>query len=1435
MDRSSNLNYERDEKGKIKEIRTGRSKQANEETEAKQPIKSRLGYSLATYKLSSYNTTPTTLHPPPTHSKARIIKRPSSSNDNKEHLKSSDQSTNRQIKQDNDKSSLYTDSRQTFQSSSEVSKITSTYHAVQRKSISLERKSLKPSRSLSTLNDERSFDPSSKSDNVETRQGTISKRRVSISRKQNSPVRQTITSTVDSTRRFSSNAASSSMTQQGAAVSKKHYSSNIHGAETTRRSSTSQKHPIRSPTKKRSFKNESHNWKAVNERHPLRSQAQSNDFYNEKDHGTKRKGEEEPMTRTSNLKKRRIQSRSLYEGKIVKFVSYQGHPYGFVTSEGISHEERQIYCIGTTDIHFSFRCVLSSLLELQTGDIISFKLQEPRTKRKDRVRAVNVTVLQLSKRSYRVLKDYLTRVEDALDSKEEGSDIRETFGYGDLFIDSDDARLGDSDVDEHANGNKNERETVHDSVESDMNQSSGSGDGRLTKNNIINIEKEQKLWHDECEEDDRLLVNSTPVSKQIKLDIDFINRETGDYRLSWQNVRLSSPDDEVFETNASGRGWKNERNFTRSMDIDPIDIHDTLPPHNAEVSNENSPEEKQLASQFEINRSPYHGIKRDRNSGSPQLKDWSIPRRSRREVSRKPEACKQFQTKDVLSSPTVWQHVIKQISSSHDNHQTLIQQYLRVVVKLCGKTQSLKELFRQVLMKIAEEATFLNPISGSLRRYIDQLMKDIERESKKGDTKDDSEDTLHPGRDFPDTEAELLNQDVEETLGECSSFQGGLDDVQESTNGYIPNSPKFVHSECERMLLERGSETEEEVANPSDEEGRPSSGDCKNEEVRESIDLEDGEIVDVDEKRKAKLKTIEINSSNQSEKRVNSLLASPIDGTSKIFNKHNDDLIDENKTVRKNNSRQRRGDNDFKSISTLRENLKLVRDFLLVISRTIPEKRATILSLVKILMRRSHLQQQNLEMSIFLYNLLKTFTVGSLDNIDELQWQDLPLILKKDEIFNELEEAINLRAVKKKGCYESADEYMDVYFRLLREDCFYNLKKSIKQLINGELDIRDMNVYEKVSLYGINVAKGSVQFALKIFSVKDVKDWSRSSHLKFGDLMCLSTDGTFKQPFWVTVTSKDHMQEKGVVLVQPCDEWNDFKGAEFIIHLMRSRGHIYMVESPNYYRSYQPVFKTLQSLNVNRLSFKEELVKLEKGRLPDFLHPSHTIDSRLVYRTPNTSEPLKAKATSNSTINHDSPESNKPIVAVNSLSSLPPNQTDSATNQINATTSSLAVTSNSVTSEIAMAQNWSSPTTQTSSFIMKLKKDIILPPTPPQLPPTQLPSPTQPPQTPTPPPRDCAFTMQRENEKHKITLEDFFDTPHSDVKSIFDPSQEEAVKTCLQNRIGIIQGPPGCGKTFIGVQMVRLLLSLSSLHKPKIFVLTYKNHALDEFLKGISK
>ena len=71
------------------------------------------------------------------------------------------------------------------------------------------------------------------------------------------------------------------------------------------------------------------------------------------------------------------------------------------------------------------------------------------------------------------------------------------------------------------------------------------------------------------------------------------------------------------------------------------------------------------------------------------------------------------------------------------------------------------------------------------------------------------------------------------------------------------------------------------------------------------------------------------------------------------------------------------------------------------------------------------------------------------------------------------------------------------------------------------------------------------------------------------------------------------------------------------------------------------------------------------------------------------------------------------------------------------------------------------------------------------------------------------------------------------LDTIFDDSQQKAVIECLNEKIGIIQGPPGTGKTFIGVKLVQLLLSLSSKPSGPILVLTYKNHALDEFLKAL--
>ncbi len=68
----------------------------------------------------------------------------------------------------------------------------------------------------------------------------------------------------------------------------------------------------------------------------------------------------------------------------------------------------------------------------------------------------------------------------------------------------------------------------------------------------------------------------------------------------------------------------------------------------------------------------------------------------------------------------------------------------------------------------------------------------------------------------------------------------------------------------------------------------------------------------------------------------------------------------------------------------------------------------------------------------------------------------------------------------------------------------------------------------------------------------------------------------------------------------------------------------------------------------------------------------------------------------------------------------------------------------------------------------------------------------------------------------------------TEVKTSMDPSQRDAFEAALSQRLAIIQGPPGCGKTFLGVKIMQTILKTSD--RPML-VLTYKNHALDEFLK----
>jgi superfamily I DNA and/or RNA helicase len=64
-----------------------------------------------------------------------------------------------------------------------------------------------------------------------------------------------------------------------------------------------------------------------------------------------------------------------------------------------------------------------------------------------------------------------------------------------------------------------------------------------------------------------------------------------------------------------------------------------------------------------------------------------------------------------------------------------------------------------------------------------------------------------------------------------------------------------------------------------------------------------------------------------------------------------------------------------------------------------------------------------------------------------------------------------------------------------------------------------------------------------------------------------------------------------------------------------------------------------------------------------------------------------------------------------------------------------------------------------------------------------------------------------------------------------DDSQLAALLLALKSPVNLIQGPPGTGKSFVGAQITRCLYEAGL----RILVLSYTNHALDQFLEDLLK
>ena len=175
------------------------------------------------------------------------------------------------------------------------------------------------------------------------------------------------------------------------------------------------------------------------------------------------------------------------------------------------------------------------------------------------------------------------------------------------------------------------------------------------------------------------------------------------------------------------------------------------------------------------------------------------------------------------------------------------------------------------------------------------------------------------------------------------------------------------------------------------------------------------------------------------------------------------------------------------------------------------------------------------------------------------------------------------------GSYKNADEYLDVQFRLLREDCIKPLRDGIKEYLRNKTRgenkrLQDIRVYEGAKILEPYCGKTEVVHLIN-FDVSNMKKvrWETSKRLMAGSLLCFSCDD-FRSALFGTIV------ERNVDTLQQGDIYVKFEGLN--IQLLNSNPYeeYVMVESGAYFEAYVHNLEALKDFNASTLPFQKYLL-----------------------------------------------------------------------------------------------------------------------------------------------------------------------------------------------------------------------------------------------------
>ncbi|CAJ1404526.1 unnamed protein product [Effrenium voratum] len=433
--------------------------------------------------------------------------------------------------------------------------------------------------------------------------------------------------------------------------------------------------------------------------------------------------------------------------------------------------------------------------------------------------------------------------------------------------------------------------------------------------------------------------------------------------------------------------------------------------------------------------------------------------------------------------------------------------------------------------------------------------------------------------------------------------------------------------------------------------------------------------------------------------------------------------------------------------------------------------------------------------------------------------------------------ALDLPVVRQVGSYRSTSDYLDTYFRLLREDCISSLRKSLADLRDrgeqAQHAQEEGNAF-RAKLKGFTaespegVVDSRVKVVLKIFPLFSSRRLRSGKYFMPGNLVACVCGGDFSVPLWL-LAAKRSPDGREVVLDIYSEHLED--EASLLARLW-SASSLTLVASPTYFRSFEPVLKALKTAETVGLPFQKELVRCQGTSGSSCLHlADRPVDRSLIFQdqAPCVTESHQLVGLSDEVLGKSwtfgTEAAPTEIVAGSFRFAIWSEQEFgggfACRNHSNV---QILVVFPSRVCPVRIGLDRAVPAQtelaeeESLAHLLKPGASIV-----------DLPLNTE----------IVSSTGQHELRFRIVALRGSVQQLQRDLgtaikqpdgalakSTTWDESQLRAAQHALQCRLALIQGPPGTGKTFIGFKLLQLLLPQS-----RALVMTYKNHALDDFLQ----